>query len=245
MSIDMNDVKAKKKAMKALNEVNQMLKKIYHYYYIIPPSKPHPCVCYGQPVVNADKLQKPYGGTVMTVDTLDDLGLPLLVVNDTQRFYKMFQEAKPVWWTISANEADIDELMFVDEEGKVYASGAYPITDEAQKKWITKTGRDLLSALAKLGTKADKAFEIAEEVMDDIANRKIVDLSAEASRCNTDVFNDEFRMRLALSEFPLIKALPMCDVSIIDYKAWFMAIFRSKNKNNTIRFFMPRTFLKL
>ena len=245
MSIDMNDVKAKKKAMKALNEVNQMLKKIYHYYYIIPPSKPHPCVCYGQPEVNADKLEKPYGGSAMTLDTLDELGLPLLVVNDTQRFYKMFQKAKPVWWTISANEADIDELMFVDEEGKVYASGAYPIMDEAQKKWITQTGRDLLSALAKLGTKADKAFEIAEEVMDDIANRKIVDLSAEASRCNTDVFNDEFRMRLALSEFPLIKALPMCDVSIIDYKAWFMAIFRSKNKNNTIRFFMPRTFLKL
>lgn len=242
MSIDMNDVKAKKKAMKALNEVNQMLKKIYNYYYIMPP---HPCVCYGEPVVNADKLQKPYGGSVMTLDTLDDLGLPLLVVNDTQRFYKMFQEAKPVWWTISANEAGIDELMFVDEEGKEYASGAYPIVNETQEKWITQTGLDLIAGIARLGTNADKTFEIAEEVMDDIANRKIVDLSAEAERCDTDVFNDDFRMRLALSEFPLIKALPICDVSIVDNKAWFMAIFRSRNKNNTIRFFMPRTFLKL
>lgn len=245
MSIDMNDVKAKKKAMKALNEVNQMLKKIYNYYYIIPPSMPHPCVCYGEPVLGSDKLQKPYGGSAMTLDTLDDLGLPFLAVNDTQRFYKMFQEAKPVWWSISANEAGIDELMFVDEEGKEYASGAYLAVDESQEKWITQTGRDMLSGLAGLATKAYQTFEIAKDVMDDIANRKIVDLSAEASRCGTDVFNDDFRMRLALSEFPLIKALPICDVSIIDYKAWFMAIFRSKNKNNTIRFFMPRTFLKL
>lgn len=245
MSIDMTNVKAKKKAMKALNEVNQMLKKIYKTYYIIPASNPNPCICYGEPVLDADKFHKPYGGTVMTLDTLDDLGLPLLAVNDTQRFYKMFQEAKPVWWSISANEAGIDELMFVDEEGKEYASGAYLAVDESQEKWITQTGRDLLSGIARLGTKADKTFEIAEDVMDDIANRKIVDLSAEADRCNTDVFNDDFRMRLALSEFPLIKALPLCDVSIIDYDAWFMAIFRSKNKNNTIRFFMPRTFLKL
>lgn len=245
MSIDMNDVKAKKKAMKALNEVNQMLKKIYNYYYIIPSNNPHPCMCYGEPVLGTDKLQKPYRGTAMTLDILDDLGLPLLAVNDTQRFYKMFQEAKPVWWTISANEAGIDELMFVDEEGKEYASGAYLAVDEEEEKRITQDGRELMSRIARFGTKANKSFELSDEIMNDIVNRKIVDLSAEASRCDSDVFNDDFRMRLALSEFPLVKALPVCDVSIIDHDSWFLAVFRSKNKNNTIRFFMPRTFLKM
>lgn len=242
MSIDMNDVKAKKKAMKALNEVNQMLKKIYRFYYIIPANNPNPCMCYGEPVLDSDKLPKPYNGSAMTLDTIDDLGLPLLAVNDTQRFYKMFQEAKPVWWTISSNEAGIDELMFVDEDCKEYASGAYLAIDEGQEKRITRAGRNLISDIANLGTKADISFDIADAVMDDIANRNIVDLT---SKSETDDSDDEFHMRLALSEFPLIKALPICDVSITNYDDLFVAVFRSKNKNNTIRFFMPRTFLKL
>lgn len=216
------ELREKRKRMKVLHEMNQMVKLLFTSYVIA-----HDGIIFGKPIIKKEKPVKRYTNGYYQCNILSTFPELENCVIDAKSLFETFRDEKPEGLVIEDGN-----VILVCEEGKRFTIGRVGdverINEHLQSK-IDMIGDYYADSLTKYELSGD---EIDRMVGYEVLHPKMLD-------------NEEYIMYLSIGLFPLLKKLKHC-IGYLQREndEIFTVVFETTNKKDT-KFVMVLKFLKL
>lgn len=217
--------RARRKKLKVIHELNQLLKTVYRSYVIYPNG-----TIVGNVVLDKDKRpkEKYAHGYFKSEDILIEYPELSNSCIFSSNVYLAFRDDKPEEFYIKDNE------IFLKGEKGEYKVGI--LLDDNMLEKANRKLEEIASEVSVVMESVDASMTLSEDTIEQlIGYEKIVPRFYD---------NDEYVMHLTISEFPFLKKFKNCHIYMHDTSARFFDVvystFTDKNK-----FVMRRRFLKL